>query len=250
MVTVLGVVLFRMPLVGTVADPFRPFHPTIKLTFANLLLLQNLLRQPNAEGVLWSLPLEVQMYIVLPALFLLARKEEALWPFLVLWGLAVGVVHGCLPRGTGNNLMTVVPDFLPGILAYVGFRRHPTTLPTWLFPVLLAALCVGFVLRPSMPVGWILCLLLGLALPHFRQSGNRKINLSSHTIAKYSYGIYLLHPWSILLAFHVLRGRPLALQLAVEMVSLAVLAVTAYHLILQRRYDQRSHAEEPGLELA
>lgn len=263
MVTVLGLVLFRMPLVGTPTDPFRAFHPTVKLTLANLLLVQNLVRQPNAEGVLWSLPLEVQMYIVLPALFLFARKEEALWPFVVLWGLAIGVVHGYMPPGSGNTLLTVIPDFLPGVIAYVGFRRFQPRLPAWGFPILLGTFCAVFARRPSMPVGWSLCLLLGLALPQFLQLTNRSVARVSHTIAKYSYGIYLLHPWSILLGFHVFRGRSLALRVSIELASLVLLATAAYHLIeqplirlgsraanlIQRRYDLQRAGAKAVLEL-
>ena len=42
---------------------------------SNLLLVQDFARQPNITGVLWSLPLEMQMYLFLPLLFLNAENS-------------------------------------------------------------------------------------------------------------------------------------------------------------------------------
>jgi len=51
---------------------------------ANLLLVQNIPGIPEVASPMWSLPYEVQMYLVLPVLFLLltaATAGGASWPF-------------------------------------------------------------------------------------------------------------------------------------------------------------------------
>ena len=60
---------------------------------SNLLLLQNLTFTPSIVGQLWSLPLEMQMYVLLPSLFLFARRATSVRPLLGLWVVAVGL--GC-----------------------------------------------------------------------------------------------------------------------------------------------------------
>ena len=65
----------------------------------------------------------------------------------------------------------------------------------------------------------------------FRDFQNVTIVRCSQKIAQYSYGIYLLHPFALMLGFDVLRGRSLGLQLGVSGVSLASAAVAVCHLI-------------------
>ena len=47
---------------------FNMLHQSAGNFLANLLLIQNVTRQKANPGILWSLPLELQMYLVLPAL--------------------------------------------------------------------------------------------------------------------------------------------------------------------------------------
>ena len=44
-------------------------HPTAREIWQNLSLVENLFHSPDIIGPMWSLPLEVQMYLVLPLLF-------------------------------------------------------------------------------------------------------------------------------------------------------------------------------------
>src|ERR1700722_3087929 len=46
---------------------------------SNLALIQNLTFGRDAFGNIWSLPLEVQMYLFLPFIFLLVRRSKTLW---------------------------------------------------------------------------------------------------------------------------------------------------------------------------
>ena len=75
--------------------------------------------------------------------------------------------------------------------------------------------------------GWrradFVCLAVGLGLPFFHQIKLRWMKQISHIVAKYSYGIYLFHPFSILIALKYLKGWPVSLQLAALSVSLLFL---------------------------
>ena len=56
--------------------------------FSNLALTQNLTYDKNILGVLWTLPLEVQMYVMLPALYFVVRGRRR-YLSLGLWAVSV-----------------------------------------------------------------------------------------------------------------------------------------------------------------
>ena len=205
---------------------------TVKTLLANLLLVTNLVNRPLVWGVLWSLPLEVQMYLLLPMLFLFARRERVLWPFLLLWAFACKLLLELFgPAPAYNFSLTTIPLFLPGVMAYIGYKRRQARVPAAFFPLLLLALCAFYEGAPSVPRGWVACLLLGLLLPFFKEVQNKTLVTISHTVAKYSYGIYLLHPFALLFAFKWLKGHSLWVKLPVEALSIAIMAFLAYHLV-------------------
>jgi peptidoglycan/LPS O-acetylase OafA/YrhL len=230
LVAIFATLVFRAPIGGTVTDYFAYPNPGLHTIVNNSLLLQNVLGGVNIIGVLWSLPLEIDMYVLLPVLFFFIRKNFSLWPLIVLWGMAVALVRPYVLTG-GNNFLTVIPCFLPGVMAYVLFRRVRPRFPAWLFPIFLLALSTLFMLRPGVKASWPMCLALGLGLPFFHQIRFAPVARASHEIAKYSYGMYLGHPFAIVLGFYVLRGHSLWLQLGVTFAAIAILSVCAYHLV-------------------
>lgn len=222
--------LTHAPVGGNVDQWFQrtPLHAGVLVS--NALLIQNITGQPSVVNVLWSLPLEVQMYILLPALFFLVRRTGSAWPVLALWLAVAGVGTAAFPKGD-LNFATAIPLFLPGVMASAGFHEWRPRLPGWTLPLAVLLLLGGFWLRPSIHYGWALALLVGLLLPFFRQIANRGTIRVSHTVAKYSYGVYLVHPFALVLGFYLLPGRPFALQLGVVLLATALGSVAAYHLI-------------------
>jgi peptidoglycan/LPS O-acetylase OafA/YrhL len=203
---------------------------------SNLLLVQNLTGHASTPNPLWSLPFEVQMYLALPALYGTTKLRGASVKVAALWAAAIGA-------GLLLPLLAWVPCFLGGVLAYT-LRNRPKLLgPGPLF----AAIGAAAVLLPMLvvhesagmlPAFWVLCLLLGVLIPHCRELRPGPLAFASHKVATYSYGVYLTHLFALAIAFPVRVADPPASQWLVGVGLLAGLAWAAYHAI-----------ERPGIRL-
>jgi peptidoglycan/LPS O-acetylase OafA/YrhL len=224
-------VLFHAPVAGTPTHYFQYSPPGgIKDIVQGSLLLRGLTGGYTPEGVMWSLPYEVQMYLVLPVIFFFVGRNFSRWPLLLFWAFTVAICRPLFP-GVAHNFFLCIPYFLPGVIAYVGFGRTRAILPAWTFAPFLAAAWALFMIHPGWRVADILCLAVGLALPYFHQLRTVWIKQASHQIAKYSYGMYLAHPFGIVLGLYLMPHAPLALQLAVILSSTTLFAYAAYHLL-------------------
>ena len=222
----------------TVSSPYPlTYSPKLVGLLSNILLIQDFMHQPNSIGPLWSLPIEMQMYFVLPILFLNTKKlgvSGMLW----LWGGAVilALVQWKYPFLPG--LLEFVPCFLPGILCYMLSRQTPT-LPFWLFPILLFSLLAVYEISYGLYhhgqafLGMPACLLLGFLLPRFQEMPVKFFRGVCEIIARYSYGIYLLHTIFIWLAFTYLRFTPLLVQCSVFILGLVLGPALVYYSIEQ-----------------
>jgi peptidoglycan/LPS O-acetylase OafA/YrhL len=250
---ILVAIACHAPVGGTPANCFARAPLTLRGIAANFTLMQNLFNAPLIEGVMWSLPLEVQMYIVLPALFFFVQRNFAYWPILTLIVLDMFVSQ---PPRPAPELVSFAPYFLSGIVAYIGFGRRKPNLPSWLLPTGLIVVGSIFLLRPGFRAAWFLCLLIGFTLPSFRQIRSHAIKRASHIVAKYSYGIYLSHPFALVLGIYLLPHSPLLLQVVIVISATAIFSVAAYHLLelpmmqmgsrlaarAEARYEQRDLA--------
>ena len=50
-------------------------------------------------------------------------------------------------------------------------------------------------------IGWLYCITIAAAIPLFADSPSAWINRAAATVAKYSYGIYLLHAPALYVVF-------------------------------------------------
>lgn len=183
---------------------------TVPVIFSNLLLVQNLVARTSIIGPLWSLPYEVQMYLVLPALYFVAIKRRgALYVFgLFVLFCAVGLGMFAV-WGDHLNMANYVPCFLSGVLCYALRDRIRQFLPAVLWPLFVVALISVYCLtnvdaEPTFWKGWIFCLLLGLSINAFHNSANQPVDFVAQKVAQYSYGIYLIHVPVLFLVFMVL----------------------------------------------
>jgi peptidoglycan/LPS O-acetylase OafA/YrhL len=198
---------------------------------ANFLLIQNLASVKSTVNVLWSLPLELQMYLFLPFLFLWIRGRRRLWPLMLLWlgSVATGLLQMRIPLPGMSSILLFVPCFLPGVIAYS--MPHVPWIKSALWPAFILMLVLFFGRHPTRPMGWVLCLALGLAIPFFAEIQNRWIRSVSNRIATYSYGIYLSHQFCIWIAFSLMSHYRLWWRVPALITLLIVLPVLLYHLI-------------------
>lgn len=231
---VLLTVAFHIPTIV----PAKFITPAPRTVITDLLLLQNVTGDTNVVGMLWSLPIEVQMYMVLPALYLIARRSilsvAAAFALAVLFGLAVQ--YAPVPGLWRLSVGIFGPCFVSGVLAYAILRTKPhLKLPAWTWiPILAAAVPIFVVFHPSPDTpapGWLFCLAVGVAIPFVAELNLSPLTRVAKTICTYSYGVYLLLTPAIWIGFVVFSGAPRALQWVALVAGLAILPWTAYKLI-------------------
>lgn len=88
-----------------------------------------------------------------------------------------------------------------------------------------------FTIHPTLGLGWVLCLALGLGIPRFAEITTPWLVTVSNRVATYTYGIYLSHQFSIWIAFGVLAERSLWLRVPVLIALLVALPVILYYAI-------------------
>lgn len=236
--------------------------PPVATLAANLTLTQNIVGKPDVLSVLWSLPLEVQMYVALPVCFLVGRRGVGA-AAAALGGAALlgaGVRFSRLPGMWRLSVLAFAPCFLSGVLAYAmlaaGVRPR---LPAWTWAFVLAACVPAFLLLapdPGSPErGWLFCVAVGCAIPLVRNLGESRCTRIAKVVCTYSYGIYLLHEPVLRLSFAELRGAPLVLQWTVCLALLVGVPAAAYRLIerpgilLGTRLAARGQSGDAGVRI-
>jgi len=233
---VLAVFLLGLPVAGP-PWAMHPQHLTARGLLANVLLLQNVTMSGSVVIPLWSLPYEIQMYLVLPAIFLLVRRFPSWRWVMALWAVSAGIAF-CLSRLLVNShrayfefapIVEYVPCFLPGVVAYRLAATSRPRLPAFAWPLTLLGLALLYVVTHGRDHGWVICLLTGLAIPRFEPIKSAFWKSACHFIAKYSYGLYLSHIVSLWLSFTRLAFLPMPLRWAVFVTTVVGVPLTLYH---------------------
>lgn len=222
------------------SDMSRAF-PGFRVVCANLALVQNLVNAPNVLGVLWSLPLEVQMYVALPACYLITQIRPTRFALfigaVVLLGLAfVSPLGGAVPGLWRLSILGFAPCFCGGLVAYHLLRTGARPLaPSAAFPFVLAGAAGLFVLlhpdASHLAAGWLPCLALGAALPWIAELPASWITRVAHLVAKYSYGIYLAHVPLLWYWVRHVSGLGGVERWVAFALSCAVVPVALYHAV-------------------
>jgi peptidoglycan/LPS O-acetylase OafA/YrhL len=224
--------------------PRTPWEPIVVQghLLSNFLLSENIAGgdDTSVSGPLWSLPYEVQMYCLLPVLFIAARKwgiagARLLW----LLGLIIAIapsdqvahlLHLGISHSTLFSAVRFFPCFLAGVLAYTlndsvtPFLSHRL----WLVWIVMLAIAYSFA-PPSRLTDWLTCLVLGLTIPRFMETPANWLSASANTVAKYSYGIYLSHLPVMTMIFMTVWA--LGFKIAACTALLALAPIALYHCL-------------------
>jgi peptidoglycan/LPS O-acetylase OafA/YrhL len=180
--------------------------------FSNLALIQNLDNCKDIQGVLWSLPIELQMYIILPFAYLAIRggrhyRSLPLWVLSLLPVLMVPVISARV------GVFVYAPCFTAGIVAFDLTRSRTWTgkLPAWVWPVGIFVAIAWYGpagLTIKLYRAWGVCLLLGVLYANVEESQLNRIYKVFHWIAEHSYGIYLSHSVVLWIVFDSMAQFP------------------------------------------
>jgi peptidoglycan/LPS O-acetylase OafA/YrhL len=207
-----------------------PAHSVTGFELAtNLLLVQNLFGTPYIPAVLWTLPIEIQMYLFLPGLFLLARKTKSINIFLTISLVSVPIALLTPQSFLLLDVLHYVPFFIPGIIAWIAFKKLRFTLPSWSLAVMLIVAVLLFAALPFRPVGFFIALQIGLLLPAVKQVRTPSLCYGAKMIARYSYGIYLWHIIVIAAAARYFHSP--ATTVISALLFTALISIFTFHLI-------------------
>jgi peptidoglycan/LPS O-acetylase OafA/YrhL len=197
---------------------------------SNLALTMNLTGSTPVLSPLWSLPWEVQMYAVLPALFLFFRRHNSLPVLAAAWAATTTVAWGATQViGRAGFIFQFAPCFLGGIIAFHIKKKIKPVAPAWVFPLGLAVV-VAFYLRYPSYGGWVPCLLLAILIPVCRDTESRVVSAVCSRVARYSYGIYLGHTPALWLAFKVIK-LPAAFQICFFAIAIVLVPMAMFHFL-------------------
>jgi peptidoglycan/LPS O-acetylase OafA/YrhL len=237
-VAVAVVIAARIPFISWGNLPY--VFPSTATILSNFFLVQNLTGAPSVTGTLWSLPYEVEMYLLLPFLFLIARRKDWSWLLGGIWlgsvGLGMLSAHARWSFLSLFRLAAYVPCFLAGVIAYhLSRKAKRVSLGFWAWPLTLGIVTLAFWLSQNFYWkrynGWAGCLLVGVLVCYCAESTHLWLNRITHYVAKYSYGLYLGQIPVLWLAFVKLSYLPAPLRWLVFLVGITSVPIASYHFI-------------------
>ena len=167
---VIAVVSFEIPIL-----PWETFSvPAIHRLVSNLLLTMNLTHVESVLGPLWSLPLEMQMYLLLPLIFMFVNAGNLIKRIVIVY-IAVFLSAWLLPDISSRfSFALFFPCFMAGILAYGLQSKVKESIHGYLWPVFLAVIIALYIIIEELVPGihhnilqWFICMSVGLMIPVF-----------------------------------------------------------------------------------
>jgi peptidoglycan/LPS O-acetylase OafA/YrhL len=159
---------------------------------------------------------------------------------MVTWVCLLAVHNVLAPHFEKHSTfgVLVIPDmlfyaliFTGGLYAYKEMRASQGILPDWALGALLAGIVVLWMLSYDKEKFILLSFAFATVLPYIRMIRYPKLNRATAWIAKYSYGIYLLHDPAIWMAFVKGNHLPLAARICAFLAIVFGGSVLLYHAI-------------------
>ena len=212
-----------------------------KLFWSNIFLIQNLVYYNELPGVksipvvIWTLCYEVQMYIILPFLYLLTKKSDC--KKLMIFLYIICVIFILVNKYFNTPLFNIIkyfPCFISGVLGYIYFKENTRKISCiYLISYLILSIIFYPILVakniPENLLGVIFCFVLGLLIPLTKEISFKFVNNLSKQIAKYSYTIYLFHGFAINTFIHL--QVPYLIKIFLIILALSFVCYVIYNVI-------------------
>jgi peptidoglycan/LPS O-acetylase OafA/YrhL len=212
---------------------FRTVHLRARGVISNLLLIQNVTGADSITAPLWSLPYEMQMYLIFPVLYLCARTLKTKRSVVGIWfatALLAYIVKKVF-HDDSATFLTLAPCFMAGVVSYKLSKLRVAKLPFVAWPCLILLTTYLYLRHPSPQRSWVWCLVVGVAIPFFSEMRNVWLRKTCQVIAQYSYGIYLVHFVCIWFAFVELSKLPLLVRWIFFAVTVTAVPIALYHFV-------------------
>jgi peptidoglycan/LPS O-acetylase OafA/YrhL len=173
------------------------------------------------------------VYLLLPLIYLLAKKWRSPLPVALLWILAVIAGSGShyFEKLGFSNWFIFAPCFMAGALAYKASSLRRLNLPAALWPIALALITLFYLRHDTSARSWWTRLALGLRLPQFREISTPVFREIFKHVARYSCSVYLTHFFFIWLAFEQLHRHSLWLRWFAFLLSTIAASALLYHYV-------------------
>ena len=212
-----------------------------KLFWSNIFLIQNLVYYNELPGVksiptvIWTLCYEVQMYIILPFLYLLTKKSDC--KKLMIFLYIICVIFILVNKYFNTPLFNITkyfPCFISGVLGYIYFKENTRKISCiyLISYLLLSIIFYPIIVAKNIPenlLGVIFCFILGLLIPLTKEISFKFVNNFSKQIAKYSYTIYLFHGFVINTFIHL--QVPYLIKIFLIILALSFVCYVIYNFI-------------------
>jgi peptidoglycan/LPS O-acetylase OafA/YrhL len=143
--------------------------------------------------------------------------------------LKLAAITGPASLAKRLSLLQVIPNFLPGVIAFV--LPHSPKIKSFLWPIFIFILVGTYAAIPAEAMGWALCLILGFGIPCFGEIQTNSLRVVSNRIATYSYGIYLSHQFCIWYVDDPLGAFSWRIKIPVLTLLLVGSPILLYHFI-------------------
>lgn len=227
--------------------PWEPLaEPSLATLAANLSLTMNLVYAPQIIGPMWSLPMEMQMYALLPFLFMWVGKRPERAAIVIGVAIVLGLTYTLITERL--NVLMFAPCFGAGVLAHALLSRLTPRIDSrlWL-PSLLLLIVAHLATAPTSNLQqWTFCILLGASIPLFHDAPRNTLSVCAHYTAQYSYGIYLFHVIGIWLGLYVFEAHP-AIQWTIAGLATVLPSIATYHLLEKPATDLGAHLARRAL---
>ena len=198
----------------------------------NLTLTQNFAPGHPIVGPMWSLPYEMQMYVLLPGIWRFVRRFSTDGAWVLAFAAIITATAERLFVSQVLWITCFFPCFVGGVLGFATYTRR-AILPAglWIPAIGLFWWLLTATTRILPPINeWFLCLLLGFSIPLFRQIKKGRVSKGAALVARYSYAIYLSHQPLLWLCFRK-NSAPREIQWAVFAILSVLLPVLLYHVV-------------------